>query len=353
MSRGIWILISAWWLALGVLHFFSLLEFLPFEDIAARRSLAWAAAGFLCSLPLAWLTPRVRRPRGLAGFIALGVVLSAAGAFGVWILQEMVDPFLSPYTSYLFLDSGEQAKLDSPLVFPAASLGLIATLLLLEQRRSLRVQQQNLAEVERQAQRAQLEALRYQLNPHFLFNALNSIGALASEDAAKTQRLVTQLADFLRYSLMPSSAKDVTVGGVSWVTLEAEMDAIRAYLAIEQVRFESDLVVTYEIAPDAAAQRLPAFLLLPLVDNAIKYGQRTSPVPLRLRLAAWLEGGALRIEVANTGSWLDDASVPGTRNGLANVEQRLTAEYPGRHSLAIRSDAGWVCILLMLRGERA
>lgn len=335
-------MIGVWWVTFGLLHFFSLLEFLPFEDIALRRSLAWALSGWLSSLPLGWLVPRVKRPRGFAGLLALATLLSVVWGVGGSILEEIADPLLSSYTSYLFLAPSQEARLDSPLAFPGILLGLLVVLLLLEQRSRLQGQQASLAEVERTAQRAQLEALRYQLNPHFLFNALNSIGALATEDPEKTRLVVTQLADFLRYSLLPGNE------GANRVTLQREVAAIEAYLAIEQVRFENDLVVSYDVAEAAREHEVPAFLLLPLVDNAIKYGQRTSPTPLKIKLSAQLEEGALLVEVANTGRWLDDASVPGTRKGLANVEQRLAAEYPGGSSLRRDSDGEWVRVTLSL-----
>ncbi len=346
MRRTSWLLISGWWATFGLLHFFSLLEFLPFEDIAARRSLAWGLSGFVVSLPLPVLAPRAKSPKGIAGLLLLGVLLAVLWGVLGWILQEIADPFLSSYTSYLFLAPSQEAKLDSPLAFPGIMLALVGVLMLIETRRRLQEQLRSLAEVERQAQRAQLEALRYQLNPHFLFNALNSIGALAAEDPERARRVVTQLADFLRYSLVPGGAE-----GAAWVTLEAEVAAISAYLEIELVRFESDLVVSYDIAADTADERVPAFLLLPLVDNAIKYGQRTSPTPLHVALKAWKGPDGLRIEVANTGHWVETADVPGTRKGLANVEQRLSAEYPGRYSLRTRSEGGWVRVALSLRDE--
>ncbi|MEZ4232347.1 MAG: histidine kinase [Polyangiaceae bacterium] len=348
MSRSSWLLIGAWWLTFGLLHFFSLLELLPFEDVAARRSLAWALSGAMTSMPLIWLAPRTRSRRALLGLFSLGALLSAVWAICGWILQEMADPFLSSYTSYLFLAPSQVAKLDSPLAYPGVLLGLLTADLLLEQRRRLGEQQRSLARVEQAAQRAQLEALRYQLNPHFLFNALNSIGALAAEDPAKTQRVVTQLADFLRYSLVPSSAE-----GAARVTLERELDVIRAYLEIEQVRFERDLEVSCEVTPEAATRSVPAFLLLPLVDNAIKYGQRTSPTPLRIALSASVSADELRIEIANTGRWVKGELAPGTRKGLSNVEQRLAAEYPGAHSLRTECDAGWVRVQLSLQAVPA
>lgn len=338
-------LITAWWIAFALLYLFSLLEVVPFEDIALRRAATSAAVGWLLSIPLALGVAHVTtRPRQVALWSG-AVLLTALWAAVGWVLQEVADPFLTSYPTYLFLQPGQEARLDSPATYPVVMLGQLVGLLWLDQRRRLREQRVHLAEVERAEQRARLAALRYQLNPHFLFNALNSIGVLAAEDAERTQKVVAQLADFLRYSLVPTeTAPDAEAG----VTLEAELQAVQAYLAIEKVRFEEDLQLQLEIDPAANAKRVPPFLLLPLVDNAIKHGQRTSPIPLVVALSAQVNGDVLDIEVANTGSWLDSNASDGTSTGLANVRERLAVEYPERHSFESREDDGWVRIHISL-----
>ncbi|HEX8190706.1 MAG TPA: histidine kinase [Pyrinomonadaceae bacterium] len=182
------------------------------------------------------------------------------------------------------------------------------------------------------ADRAQLEALRYQINPHFLFNSLNSIRASIGEDADRARRMVTQLSEFLRYSLLHHGAAEVALG--------EEVEAVRNYLAIEQTRFEERLGVEFDI--DGAAEGLPtpSFLLNPLVENAIKHGLKSQARPLRVRVSAKVEDGALVLEVANTGG-LSDAD-GGTGVGLRNTRERLEKVYGGRGRLELFEEGGWV-----------
>lgn len=181
------------------------------------------------------------------------------------------------------------------------------------------------------AQQAQLELLRYQLNPHFLFNALNSIRASIDEDKARAKRMVTEFSEFLRYSLTSSDAANIS--------LREELAAIRNYLAIEQIRFEDKLAVQFEIEPTAEAVRIPGFLIHPLVENAIKHGMN-GDAPLRLHIAARVNAGELHIEVANSGHW--HANGNGMGIGLRNVEQRLQQLFPDRSHFTIAEADGWV-----------
>lgn len=182
------------------------------------------------------------------------------------------------------------------------------------------------------ASRAQLEALRYQINPHFLFNSLNSIRASIDEDSARAKRMVTQLSEFLRYSLLHQGAAEVALG--------EEVEAVRNYLAIEKTRFEEKLEVEFRIDEAAEALPTPSFLLNPLVENAIKHGLKSSARPLRVRVSARVEGGALLLEVANTGSLSRNGG--GTGVGLRNTRERLERVYGGRAGLKLFEEGGWV-----------
>src|SRR5215213_1181052 len=128
------------------------------------------------------------------------------------------------------------------------------------------------------ANKAQLEMLRYQLNPHFLFNALNSIRASVDEDAARAKEMITRLSEFLRYSLLGESEKKITLG--------EEIEAVRNYLAIEKIRFEDKLAVEFDVEDAAENFKVPCFLLNPLVENAIKHGLQTSSKPLKIKISA-------------------------------------------------------------------
>jgi two-component system LytT family sensor kinase len=165
------------------------------------------------------------------------------------------------------------------------------------------------------ANRAQLEMLRYQLNPHFLFNALNSIRASVDEDSTRAKRMITQLSEFLRYSLLHESA--------SKIPLREEMEAVRNYLAIEKIRFEDKLAIEFDVETRAENFKVPCFLLNPLVENAIKHGLQTSPKPLKIKISARVEAGRLLLEVSNTGNLQENPSRDGNGIGLKNVRERL------------------------------
>jgi len=203
---------------------------------------------------------------------------------------------------------------------------------------------------DRLAQAAQLQMLRYQLNPHFLFNSLNSICALISEDQKASREMVTELAEFLRYSLVNK--------GSAIVPLSQEIDAIRHYFSIEKKRFDEKLEVEIEVSEEAESFPVLGFLLHPLVENAVKYGMKSSPMPLRIGIYARLENDCLLIRVENTGTWLEDRSSgekESTGTGLTNIRMRLENAYPGKHSFQIEPDGGRVVatigICRLIKGE--
>ena len=184
------------------------------------------------------------------------------------------------------------------------------------------------------AREAQLELLRYQLNPHFLFNALNSIRASIDEDKARSKRLVTEFSEFLRFSLLS--------GNHPTIRLEEEIEAIENYLAIEKIRFEEKLHVIIDIAPEAKGFQLPAFLIHPLVENAIKHSTMNRSAPLQLRISATVELDQLVIEVANTGRLRPPATTNGTGVGLNNIRARLAHHFSQRSRFELREDGDWI-----------
>jgi len=197
------------------------------------------------------------------------------------------------------------------------------------------------------ATEAQLAMLRYQVNPHFLFNALNSLRALIDENTGSARHMVTQLAELFRYSLRTAHETELTLGD--------EIAAIRNYLDIQKIRFEDGLEVTIDVEPGAASTPLPGFLIHPLVENSVKYGLETSARPLRVEVRARRESGRLHIEVANSGRWVDGgqprppaATANGTGTGMRNLRERLRHIYPDRHALSIGEVDGWVRAVMVL-----
>lgn len=203
-------------------------------------------------------------------------------------------------------------------------------------------------ELLRKGQKEQLRMLRYQLNPHFLFNALNSIRALIREDKHNAKSAITDLSAYLRYTFIGEEEAEVS--------LQREMEVIQHYYALEKRRFGDRLQMKFEIAPAAEQQTLVNFLVQPLVENAVKYGMRTSPMPLRVGISAEMSDTELRIEVCNTGHWMSETerniiTDRGTGTGLRNVKTRLQNCYGDRHRFRISEQDGKVCVGFAIRME--
>jgi LytS/YehU family sensor histidine kinase len=197
------------------------------------------------------------------------------------------------------------------------------------QQHRTRLTELRLAEAETAAHAAQVRALRYQVNPHFLFNTLNSLSSLVmSGRADRAEEMLMALSTFFRTSLSMDPSVDVSVS--------EEIALQRLYLDIEQVRFPNRLDVNIDIPDDLAAARVPALILQPLVENAIKYGVSTTTEKVELSIRARrLDGGRMQLDVTNRalGGRSKKARAPthqGTGLGLANVSERLRAHFGDR-----------------------
>jgi LytS/YehU family sensor histidine kinase len=168
------------------------------------------------------------------------------------------------------------------------------------------------------AQSAELRALRYQVNPHFLFNTLNSISSLVMTDRrGDAEGMILNLSNFFRTSLTGEPTADVR--------LAEEVATQRLYLEIEAVRFPERLRSVFDIAPAAERACVPGLLLQPLIENAIKYGVAPARRPVELRIAARVAGDRLTLTVEDDGEGA--AASKGTGLGLRNVRERLAARY--------------------------
>src|SRR5690606_4462911 len=177
--------------------------------------------------------------------------------------------------------------------------------------------QMELAEAEAAAQTSELKALRAQINPHFLFNALGSILA-ESNNPANVRELTLALSEFLRFSLQQRG---------EFEPLKTELNALTNYLQVEKSRFGDKLEYRITASDEARATPVPRTLIQPLLENAIKYGQRSEVRPLRLTIDARVEDGFLLLRVMNTGRWVAPETNPSTKTGLANLRRRLQLLY--------------------------
>jgi hypothetical protein len=294
--------------------------------------------GFAVSLLLSLTYARIEQR--LKGW---RMVFAAAGlCYGSGILWRV----LADWAMWQ-LGLSQTLNLDSGVLFirgglmNGTTLGLISFLYFgIEHWRRAAEQKEKARAATALAHQAQLQMLRYQLNPHFLFNALNMIRGMIVEDPGRSREMVTELADFLRYSLDGKGGE----GAVS-----DEILAVDSYLAIQRIRFDEQLDATVRVEDSALKVAVPCFLIHPLVENAVKYGMKTSAMPLRIRIEVTRDGDDVAIRVSNTGHLLarpgkDNSGGPpeSTGIGLKNIAERLELAFPDRHSFRIWESDGWV-----------
>jgi two-component sensor histidine kinase len=197
------------------------------------------------------------------------------------------------------------------------------------------------------AQQAQLRMLCYQLNPHFLFNALNTLSTrMVERNDAEGEQMIDALAGFLRYSLDADPEQDVS--------LREELDATQRYLAIEQARFDSRLRVSWDVDAEALRARVPGLVLQPLVENAIKHAVAPREEGGHIGIHARIEQDVLTIEIRDDGAGSDDYGTRGAGRGvgLGNVRERLQVRYGTRQRFEVaRCEPAGTCARLTVPFE--
>jgi two-component system LytT family sensor kinase len=179
-----------------------------------------------------------------------------------------------------------------------------------------------------QAKDAQLQMLRYQINPHFLFNTLNSIQALMYKDVEQADNMLTQFSEFLRYTLKHND--------LTYIPIEEEIEITSKYLAIEKIRFEEKLEYKITVEEKVKKSEILCFLVQPFVENALKHGIKNSQNKLNLLINIYSRGTTLCIDIDNSGRWKNEDS--GVRLGINNVKGRLENAYPNKHLLTIAEE---------------
>lgn len=337
-----WVLQIAGWTGLSIVSYFSLNLWYDQPDLAyVGHNAVQSLLGIALSTPLRTIYQRVwnypAATRGIA--ISIAVLVFAT----VWACLRLVAFQLMTGETGLWSDFGGW-------LFPSIFIFLCWTALyhgmkyyrlaedehaaLLEMQSARNSEAAKAARAESAAREAQLTMLRYQLNPHFLFNTLNAIQSLvASKQTERANGMISALSDFLRYSLYTETQKLVTV--------EEEFAAIRRYLEIEEARFRDRLSVETHIAEGARGEFMPNMLLQPLVENAIKYGIAPCEDGGTLSLTAFCDGTHLNLEVSDTGCGTADVTpIAGPGVGLQNIRQRLESSYGPDHDFDLQAQPG-------------
>jgi len=201
--------------------------------------------------------------------------------------------------------------------------------------RIAQAQQLAAAELQTKLAQAQLENLRLQLQPHFLFNTLNTISSVMYEDVRAADAMITQLSDLLRLTLQASRAHEIP--------LAEELEIARLYLDLMQRRFENKLCVTYSVDPSLNSSLVPQLILQPLLENSLRHGMKPGSSAMDLSIAAHRENGSLILQVADSGGGLgeiDPSGVFGRGLGLSNIRDRLAHLYGDRQQFSISNRPG-------------
>jgi two-component system, LytTR family, sensor kinase len=189
------------------------------------------------------------------------------------------------------------------------------------------------------AKDVQLKMLRYQINPHFLFNVLNSIYTLIDENTEKAKKLVIDMSEYYRYTLNKQQQTTTTI--------EKEVDSIIKYLEIQKTRFEEEFHYEISVGEEVKSFLIPSFIVHLLIENAVKYGTKTMKEKLIICLSVKQVNKMLFIKVSNTGKLLngsppDDRKNDGTGNGIDNLKFRLALYYNDNYSFSLKEEDGWV-----------
>jgi signal transduction histidine kinase len=323
------------------------------ENFVGGTDIPWTVAlhaSIRDQLPWAVLTPLVFRfatrhliDRGT--WIKNVLLLSLIGAVVIWGIHQwkiLVDPGPGPHRQPLPISAkslGPQAEqeLQPPPsgwdFFHFTSVEIPIYVMIVTAAHTLRFYRR--AEIRSgQLASARLQALQAQLQPHFLFNTLNTIAGLVHKSPDKADSVLTMLSELLRFSLETT--------GETQVPLQHEIEFTEKYLNIMQVRYEERVRYEFQIAQDVLGACVPALLLQPLVENAIKYAIEPSPNRGRIDIRAWRDGNSLRLSVADTGSGIPPRAPLKEGIGLSSTRARLCELYGEQGSLEIENESSFI-----------
>jgi sensor histidine kinase YesM len=327
-NRAFWVLQSAGWAGYFILRTLSGIANVMGWTFVLHTALL-TATGYSITLLMAAVYRRLIRMRPIVAWaVSIVLVILASAIFSAietWSYATFLRPGFKPegvqFMSSILLTF-------SLLVAWSALYYSINYYLLLEE------QSDRLLRLEHQASSAQLAMLRYQLNPHFLFNTLNSISTLVLlKQTDRANAMLSRLSSFLRYTLVNEPTGSVTVA--------QEVETLKLYLEIEKMRFEERLRPRFEVDPSVSRARLPSLLLQPLVENAIKYAVTPQEEGADIEIVARRNIDTVVITVSDSGPGAEDHWVKAQQStgvGLANIRDRLSQAYGADHRFETESN---------------
>ncbi len=259
----------------------------------------------------------------LIALLAPLILVTLWGEISLWIFQILIS---EDQSSWLELSLPFRVTV-SYLLF-AAAIGFSLLWYRLDERNAQEKRQQ---EIERMSKEAELFKLRQQIQPHFLFNALNSINSLIGSRPKDARQMTQKLSEFLRGTLRRENT--------DLLSLEEEINHLNLYLDLEQVRFGHRLKIEREIAEDCIKAQIPSLLIQPLIENAIKYGLYGTTENLVISLRCWISRNSLQVEVQNPFEE-ESSAIGGTGFGLPSINRRLYLIYGRTDLLETKQENG-------------
>jgi len=278
--------------------------------------------------------------RHVAAFLAVGAVGAAWTAIieiwlNPWEPQKAPDPFTVMWPRLFF------GQMLSVLLLYSA---MVVVRWLLESRERIARQEMEAARLAEQLSKAQLSALRQQIEPHFLFNTLNTVAALVREGkSGAAVDVIAGLSELLRHALKTSERQQVALG--------EELEILEKYLEIEKVRFAERLTVHMEVPNELREARVPSLILQPIVENAVKHGISRRAAGGVIKIGAERRNGSVRLSVFNDGPGFPKEWERGGGIGLGNVRERLASLYGGNGELRVENEAGGVKVTVTVPVE--
>lgn len=246
------------------------------------------------------------------------------------IILTIIASALIIYTGINYFENGMKfVKLKATLLFSfynAATAGLIyasVSYVELDRKRKLNEKELEVTRLMALKTKAELDALHSKVNPHFLYNALNSIADLAITDGKKARRMTIALADLFRYSINYSQN--------NFSSVNDEVNMTEVYLQIEKIRFEDQLNYKVSVDPEAGHFLVPRFILQPIVENAVKHGLKATGLMTEIHLSVQIKDGSMEISVADNGPAFPDELTPGY--GVKSVYDKMDLLFPGLYEI--------------------
>jgi two-component system, LytTR family, sensor kinase len=317
------------WIAVAAIHVFILQYIYPIStETALLDSIVFNTIFALFGIPV-WYVVAYTKP-GKFSVInqVINHVTSLTIIMIIWIMagNGVLRGFISTEESSLYIEASLTWRIISGLFFYSIMVLIYYIIIYYNDLQERVSREAKLNEIVKQAE---LDNLRSQINPHFLFNSLNSISSLTITSPEKAQEMIIKLSDFLRYSISQSNEN------IS--TLKMELDNIRRYLDIEQVRFGSKIIQEYNISDDCLAKEVPAMLLQPLYENAVKHAVYESTEPIRILTTCRMQNNDLVLTITNNFD-PDARSRKGSGIGLKNIKERLSLIYGGAAIFKTKTD---------------